>query len=202
MDDLNKTGQKDVWDKIAQSWSANRQLGEGEIAKEVEKFAHGKKGRTLDVGCGNGRHLLFFRGELYGVDFSESMIEEARKIVGDKAQLFVANATRLPFESNYFDNIICAAVLHCLDLGERERALQEIKRVAKPGAHVLFSVWFKEENGDRFIAWNVEGKSYDRFYHFFSKEELEKELGLADLFIEESFISEGNQRNIFVFARA
>ena len=49
------------------------------IVKEIQKLENGK---ILDVGCGNGNLFTFLsdeKYELYGIDFSENMIREAKK---------------------------------------------------------------------------------------------------------------------------
>lgn len=82
------------------------------ILKEIQKLQTGK---ILDVGCGNGNlFTLLPRGkyELFGIDFSENMIIEAKKNCGEKASFSIADAENLPFKSNTFDIVVCNASFH------------------------------------------------------------------------------------------
>ena len=56
-------------------------------------------GRLLDLGCGNGNLLALLAGSgfaLTGVDLSEAMIDQARRRLGGRAALVVADARSLP----------------------------------------------------------------------------------------------------------
>lgn len=99
--------------------------------------------RILDVGCGPG--LLVERiaanvgaqGEVRGVDLSENMVALARgRCAGSPWVGFEpADATALPFEDDRFDAVACTQVLEYVpDVG---RALEELKRVLRPGGRAL-----------------------------------------------------------------
>jgi ubiquinone/menaquinone biosynthesis C-methylase UbiE len=78
-------------------------------------FQATKEMRILDVGCGTGMLLNFYRRShclLYGVDASASMLSAARKKFGDAADLCLADASHLPYESGSFDIVLCMLVLH------------------------------------------------------------------------------------------
>ncbi len=101
----------------------------------MEKYA-GK--RILDVGCGAGFLLGRISGELYGIDISDASIAEAQKTLGKKAVLKSGNAEKLPFSSDYFDAVVCEEVFE--HLRNPQKAVNEILRVAKPGAAMIISV--------------------------------------------------------------
>ncbi len=95
---------------------------------------------VLDVGCGTGVHLNLYKKSgcnLYGVDTSPSMLDVARKRLGDSADLRLGDATSIPFETNTFDLVLCMLVLHEMDQPTRMSVLAEMKRVIKPGGHIL-----------------------------------------------------------------
>ena len=109
----------------------------GVLKEEVEKY---KSGKLLDVSCGTGTVLSLLEHsplEKYGVDFSEKMIEEARSVVGDKAQLYVASADAMPFERATFDVVTCSFAFH--HYIHPEAVLQEFRRVMKPGATLIIA---------------------------------------------------------------
>ena len=88
--------------------------------------------RVLDVGCGEGNHLLLFERlglDACGVDASSYMIRRARKRLGDRAHLRVGNAEDLPFEDNEFDLAVLINSLEFLD--DPMTALREVGRVTR-----------------------------------------------------------------------
>jgi len=107
--------QEKVWNKISESWREFKT----KISPAVENFLKDKKGKVLDVGCGSGRNFLKIDGlEWFGVDFSEKMLEYAKSNAdkkGIKIELKKSKSSKLPYENNFFDCVLCVAVLHCID---------------------------------------------------------------------------------------
>ena len=88
--------------------------------------------KALDVGCGEGNHLLLlqqFGLDVYGVDASSYMIRRARKRLGNRPNLRVENANDLPFDDNEFDVSVLINTLEFLD--DPLRALREVGRVTR-----------------------------------------------------------------------
>jgi SAM-dependent methyltransferase len=88
--------------------------------------------RVLDVGCGEGNHLLLFERlglDACGVDASPYMIRRARKRLGNRADLRVGNADDLPFEDNEFDLAVLINTFEFLD--DPVTALREVGRVTR-----------------------------------------------------------------------
>ncbi len=170
--------QKQVWNNIAEEWYEFKT----NPAFHVEQFLKGKKGNILDLGSGAGRNMKrVSKGKMYLVDFSEKMIELAKERAKKKkikAEFFVSDLTKLPFEDNFFDAAIFVAVLHCIEgKKNREKAVKELYRVLKKGAQVDVSVWnknckkFKNANKERFVNWRDKGA---RYYYLFDAEEIYK----------------------------
>jgi ubiquinone/menaquinone biosynthesis C-methylase UbiE len=87
--------------------------------------------KLLDVGCGLGTYcdLLTQRGfETTGVDYSEEMIEVAKKR-HPKLSFMIANGYNLPFTKEEFDIVISIGALQCLE--HYKQFIIEICRVAK-----------------------------------------------------------------------
>lgn len=106
----------------------------------IKMFRPSKGMNILDVGCGTGSHLeLYQRYEcnLYGLDLSPSMLEVARKRLGNNAQLDLGNATDVPYEDNKFDLVITMLSLHEMSPETRSGVFSEIKRILKQDGHIL-----------------------------------------------------------------
>ena len=103
------------------------------------------EGRVLDVGTGNGLVPIKMqeknpRLEIYGVDLSAEMLEQARenlKLSGreGKVRFTRGDAKNLPFEDDYFDLVTCNHLIHHLD--DPVPFFNEVARVLKDGAAVM-----------------------------------------------------------------
>lgn len=88
--------------------------------------------RLLDVGCGTGDHLLFFRRngcDVTGLEPSSSMLDIARKKLGQRAELRMGKAEDMPFSDNEFDIVTIITSLEFMD--DCERAICEAIRVCR-----------------------------------------------------------------------
>ncbi|MFQ5405841.1 MAG: methyltransferase domain-containing protein [Candidatus Micrarchaeia archaeon] len=95
--------------------------------------------KLLDLGCGSGSktHLLLKKGEVFGIDISENAIKTAKKHFAD-AHFQVADASKLPFEDNFFDEVHAYDVLeHVEDLN---KVLSEINRVIKKDGQLVVEI--------------------------------------------------------------
>ncbi len=116
-----------------------------------KKFKLASGDRILDLGCGEGRHVItaymLENIESIGVDLSHKDLsttlerfEEFKENDNTDKELMVsqANGLSLPFADHSFDKVICSEVLeHIPDyLG----VLKEIRRVLKPGGIFAASV--------------------------------------------------------------
>lgn len=94
---------------------------------------------VLDVACGTGAvtraavEILGGKGRVCGVDPSEGMLAEARKVGG--AEFHIGQAEALPFADASFDFLSMGyALRHVADLN---RAFAEYHRVLRPGGRLL-----------------------------------------------------------------
>jgi len=94
----------------------------------------------LDIGCGVGGWLLAARrhgSDICGIDISTTALKRARIRLGD-AKLVCGAAEALPVRNASFDIVTCLGSLeHFVDPGA---GIEEMVRVAKPGAYVLILV--------------------------------------------------------------
>lgn len=104
-----------------------------------------KRAKWLDVGCGTGilaEALLDVCDpvSVVGVDQSAAQIEQAaRGAAGKRARFQQADAVDLPFSDASFDIVASALVLNFI--AKPSRALDEMRRVTRPGGIVAGYVW-------------------------------------------------------------
>ncbi len=98
---------------------------------------------VLDVGCGVGTMLKMLElptVKLAGVDISGGMIDQAKKRLGEEADLRVGDSENLPWDARRFDLVVCTDSFH--HYPNPGKALSEMRRVLKPGGHVVIAdVW-------------------------------------------------------------
>ncbi len=215
---LNKT--REDYNLISEDFSRTRNF----IPKEFEfLFDYAKKEeKVLDLGCGSGRFYRILEEkntEYTGVDNSEKLITIAKNKYPE-ADFRVATAARMPFEDNHFDKIFSIAVLHHIPSKElRLKFLNEAKRVLKKDGLLILTVWkfWRKEECLRFIKYSILkmigkskldfndvfepwGKKTERYYHWFSKKELEKLARESGFKIKEAGFTKnekGNRQNIY-----
>jgi len=105
--------------------------------------------RSLDLCCGTGilgKAFLARGWEVNGVDLTKEMADEA----GRHFKTIVSNIEKLPYEDNSFD---VAYLRQSYMLVDGPKALNEIKRILRPGGIFVFSqsvAFSDEEDGPQY----------------------------------------------------
>jgi ubiquinone/menaquinone biosynthesis C-methylase UbiE len=150
-------------------WDGERTLLEGWIAGLAPA-------RTLDVACGTGFMTRHHRGEVVGLDQSASMLEVAREQVPD-AEFVQGDALDLPFPDGSFDRLFTSYFYCHLEEPERQRFLEEARRVALE----LVVVGTVLGEGEEPARWDErvlkDGSRWKVFKRVFVPDELAEELG-------------------------
>ncbi len=114
--------------------------------KWKEEGAHS----ILDLGCGRGRHALYFTGQGFkvtAVDLSAEAIEYNKKFQKEQGVDYLckrADMMNLPFANDAFDRVFSYHVISHQDTTGVQHVLQEIARVLKPGGKVFLTLCAKE----------------------------------------------------------
>ena len=106
------------------------------------------KDRLLDAGCGSGLfiHLATRTGaEIVGVDAAQGLLELAR-LRNPQISFLQEDLETLPFKDNNFD--VVTGFNSFQYAGSFENALQEAKRVLKPGGRLVIGIWDKPHLSD------------------------------------------------------
>ena len=94
--------------------------------------------RVLDAGCGTGRVTAALlerlpRGEVVAVDGSPAMVEEARRRLGDSADVRVADLLELELDKPV-DAILSTATFHWI--GDHDRLFERLLNALAPGGRL------------------------------------------------------------------
>jgi demethylmenaquinone methyltransferase/2-methoxy-6-polyprenyl-1,4-benzoquinol methylase len=158
---LPSEGVQRMFDRIAPFYDAmNRVMTAGldrRWRKATIREAVQPGDRVLDACCGTGDLAVAARqegaGEIVGVDFSEQMLERARR-KAPELEWIQADVLALPLEDASFDAVVVGfGVRNVEDL---EAGIRELRRVLKPGGRlgileittprgplkVFYRVWF------------------------------------------------------------
>ncbi|MCB9706673.1 MAG: class I SAM-dependent methyltransferase [Myxococcales bacterium] len=106
----------------------------------------GRGDAVLDVGCGTGTLLLAAaarvgsEGTLAGIEAAPEMVKRARvkiRAAGVAVEIHQGSADVLPFADRSFDVVFATLVFHHLPADVQLGALQEMRRVLRPGGRVV-----------------------------------------------------------------
>jgi SAM-dependent methyltransferase len=183
----------ETFDRIAASFDETRSTPWPFVTSWIEDLGS-IDGPLLDVGCGNGRHLIpaMARGyPVIGIDASSQLLVLARDhLTNGTASLALGDARDLPISTGCAGAVMAVAVLHHLSPGKGlERAVSELSRVARPGCRLLTSVWALDDEDvatmaravvcpgddprDLMVPWRRgEGEPVERYYRIVTLDEL------------------------------
>jgi len=203
---------KDTFNQVAPGWYNFRHWTR--FSTELETLADKwQQGTLLNIGCAHGPDFLPFGQsfDLYGVDFSTEMLRFARKYAQKfnlAVNLSMADVRYLPYGDDSFDWAISVATYHHIRGQEnRQAALNELRRVLKPGGEAFITVWNRWQPGFWFnrkevdVPWRTKGKTLYRYYYLFSYRELEKLVEKAGFKVLKSFPENSYRFPLKTFSR-
>lgn len=109
------------------------------LTKVFKKYLKRNKDiKILDVGCGTGGNMKFLStfGRVYGVDNLKVAVDFSKKRGFKDSK--VADAYNLPFKDESFELVTFLDVLE--HIKDDKKALEEAKRVLKPGGLIVITV--------------------------------------------------------------
>jgi ubiquinone/menaquinone biosynthesis C-methylase UbiE len=176
MDDCNRN----TYETIAEEFSETRSY----VWKCVKDFADKMQpGKILEVGSGNGKNMLYLKkhaiNDVVGIDTCQNFIEICRQKYLDA---ILASSVSLPFQDDQFDNLLCIAMFHhLLNDEDRDKSMNEIIRVMKPGARGIITCWstiqpenskFSFSEGVNLVPWigRKNTKKTMRYYYVYNEQ--------------------------------
>jgi ubiquinone/menaquinone biosynthesis C-methylase UbiE len=107
----------------------------------VKSIPENKRLKILDAGCGEG-HLIAKMYEnnkenlYFGADITDIAADKAKSRC-PYAKITLCNLSKLPFEDNFFDIVVCTEVLeHIYDFKD---VAEELKRVLKTNSYLIIT---------------------------------------------------------------
>ena len=185
---------KETYNRIADDWMGDHSTDTWWVEGTEKYLSYLQQGNTiLDVGCGGGvkSQYIIDRGfNVTGIDFSEKMIEIAQERV--PAGNFSVQDITQPLEfQKQFDGIFAQAVLLHIPKDEISKTLSNLYDVLKPGGYFYIALKRKDEGqpDEQVIAENDYGYEYERFFSFFTLDEIKKyvvDAGMEIVFVDET----------------
>ncbi len=143
--------------------------------------------RILDLGCGDGRHLIFLARQGFipiGIDNAFWGIRRTNEWIkkeGLSVELVCADVRFLPWNDESFDSVISIQVIHHQRLSAIRETLSGVKRILRAGGFFYFTVpkfppgnWkenkYMEIEKHTYVP--LEGFEKDLPHHLFTCEEL------------------------------
>ncbi len=151
----------------------------------AEKLKQRGAHTILDLGCGTGRHTLYFSQQgltVYGLDSAPTGLAQTHQ----RLQAANLNAhllqhdifTGLPFGNTFFDAIISIQVIHHARLAEIRFLATEMLRILKPNGLLFVTVPQLQNQGTNFQPVEpgtfipLDGREAGLPHHYFTEEEL------------------------------
>jgi SAM-dependent methyltransferase len=140
----------EFWEANAETWTRHARAGYDVYRDALNTPAfldmlpeiNGLRG--LDIGCGEGsntRRLARLGARMHAIDIAPTFIRYAR--AAEEADplgivFHIADGTALPFADHAFD--FATAFMSLMDMADQPRAVQEARRVLRPGGFLQFSI--------------------------------------------------------------
>jgi ubiquinone/menaquinone biosynthesis C-methylase UbiE/uncharacterized protein YbaR (Trm112 family) len=113
--------------------------------REITDRLDPRGGRVLEVSVGPGVNLPYLVnradvGEVFGLDISLGQLQRCQSYVAKKGwgvDLFLGNGEQLPFQDEAFDGVFHVGGINFFN--NKQAAISEMIRVAKPGARILIA---------------------------------------------------------------
>lgn len=135
---------------------------------------------VLDVGCGAGtkaKYLIEHGLQVVGIDFSEKMIEIAKREV-PSGRFSILDLHEVGKLENFFDGIFMQAVLLHVPKKEAGECVKKVVERLKSGGFLYVAVKeVKPERAEEEVKTEEDyGYPYERFFSYFTSDEIESYL--------------------------
>jgi len=163
---------KETYDKLASAWVGSHNT-DAFWKDEMQTFhKYLKQGAILEIGAGGGRdakELVELGYSYVGTDVSSGLLDIARKEMPDQ-EFYEQSVHDLHFpEREKFDGFWASAVLLHVPKSRIDEALQQIKKVVKPGGVGFISL--QNGDGEKSRINELHGQQLERWFAYWRKDE-------------------------------
>ena len=116
------------------------------VVQFINHLSKEKSKRILDLGCGDGRHLIWLTKQGFdsvGVDNALWGLYRAKEWAEKESlniKLVYADIAFLPMKNESFDEIISIQVIHHQRIKKIEKTIKDIRRLLQPNGKFYFTV--------------------------------------------------------------
>jgi SAM-dependent methyltransferase len=159
------------------------EIPDGPVMRLVYSLGQNPDFKVYDLGCGIGRHTVFFATQGYDVyasDIAEEAVQETKawlKKVGLTADVKQGRMTKIDHLDNTFDLVVSFNVIYHAMREDIIKAISEVHRILKPGG-IFYGTLITKDKGAPFREQGndilddqtivVKGGVEDGIPHFFS----------------------------------
>ena len=130
------------WDNIHSKY-LSEEIRYDEWLKDYNDILITCNSSVLDLGCGLGNNTLYLkeRGlDVISLDFSQVALDKIKDEIPGAKTVLADISKPLPFDDFEFEIIIADLSLHYFDKETTIKIMQEIKRILRPGGHLIARV--------------------------------------------------------------
>lgn len=130
------------WDQISdEQWNRPAEM----MYYLAHRWQEEGRERILDLGCGIGRHAVFFAEqgfEVEAMDLSPEGIARVEAVAKERSlsiRTTLGDMVSLPFDTGSFDGVIAFHSIYHTDRNGIEKVISEIQRILKPGGGLFIT---------------------------------------------------------------
>ena len=145
---MNEENLKTYYNKFNEDKRLDTKHGQIEYLtsiKYIEKYLK-KEDKIIDIGAGTGKYSKYFADNGYDVFAVELCKSNLREIEKKEIKCIQGNATNLKKikDNEYNITILFGPMYHLISMEEKVKALEEAKRITKPGGYIFISYCMNE----------------------------------------------------------
>lgn len=190
------------WEAFYREGSSSSVEPDPNLLAHIDFFRRNHVRRVLDLGCGDGGHLIFLGKlgyEMHGLDFAPTALNHSKERLdreGLQAELRCGDMSQLPWPDQYFDAIVSIRVLHHNTIVSVRKTVDEVHRVLRTGGYILATVakappprdwkegYFAKAGHQTYVP--LKGHEKGLPHHFFTERELRELLsGFTIILLQE-----------------
>jgi len=181
-----------AWESVYTKQKGRKEEPQKEVVPLHDLLQNEKVQKILDLGCGGGRHLIYFAKlgyQVSGIDIAQEAVKLSQEWLSEenlKAELKCGDMIQLPWPDNFFDAVISIRVIEHNQFIHIQKIFKEVYRVMKNGAFLFANLkkyppskdWKKGKFAriDHHLYAPTEGTEKDIVHYFFTIDELNKVL--------------------------